>query len=55
MHTFMIWTIVALHLLGAISTIAMVGKKREPISPTAAVVTTLVSFLVIAGVLAFLQ
>lgn len=55
MQTFMIWTIVGLHLLGAISTIAMVGKKREPITPMMAVVSTVVSFLVIAGTLAFLQ
>jgi hypothetical protein len=37
------WTLIALYVYATLSTIARIGKKREPITPSIAVVTTVLA------------
>lgn len=53
MAEFAKWLIVGFLALGALLTVASVGKPRKPLEPGVATVTVLVNALLIAAILAY--
>lgn len=52
----MMWIFITMQVLGAITTIAMIGKDRKPTTPGIAVISVVVSFALAAfGALAVLR
>lgn len=49
MTNLMFWILIAYLALGAIASVAMVGRRREPITPGAAVLSVLASALFITA------
>ena len=44
------WTLVAWLALGALASVALVGKPRKPLTPGVAVATVLINALIVVGV-----
>ncbi len=45
------WTLIGVWILGAILNIALIGKKRDPITPSGAILVLIINTLLIMGIL----
>jgi hypothetical protein len=51
MRTAVVAIMITVFALGAISSIAMIGKEREPVTPVAAIFSTIFAVVFILGIL----
>lgn len=46
------WLMIAVHVIGALASIFLIGKRREPYTPTSAAIGVCISALWILGIVA---
>lgn len=51
MELWLLITLVAFHVLGILSVVALVGKPRQPITPGAATVSVIIGLMIISALI----
>lgn len=51
METWLMWSLVGLHVVGILTTVAIVGKPRQPLTGGVAATTVIINLMIISALI----